>query len=107
MSQKYDTPDEEMQVTITLEDDTEVTCDVVTILDVENKEYIVLLPQDPEGRFDESDVWIYSYSENPDDPNEEPILDFIDDEEEYEKVADAFDEYMDEVEFFDLSDDDE
>ena len=44
----------------------------------------------------------YGYQENPADPNEEPELIYIEDDEEYEKVADAFDEYLDTVEFDEL-----
>lgn len=47
-------------------------------------------------------MWFYGYSENPDDPNEEPELTYIEDDEEYEAVADAFDEYLDSVEFDEL-----
>ena len=101
MSNKFDTPDEDMTVTITLDDDTEITCDVVTILNVEDKDYIVVLPTNTNGRFPEDEVWIYGYAENPDDANEEPELIYIDDEEEYEKVADAFDEYLDALDFDD------
>lgn len=104
MAKNFDTPDEDMTVTITLDDDTEIECDVVTILTVEEKDYIVVLPKDTNGRFDEDEVWIYGYSENPDDPDEEPQLIYIDDEDEYEKVADAFDEYLDELEFDDSED---
>ncbi|MBR1862104.1 MAG: DUF1292 domain-containing protein [Lachnospiraceae bacterium] len=101
MNKKYDTPDEEMTVSITLDDDTEILCDVITILTVEGKDYIAVLPRDTSGRFEEDEVWIYGYRENPEDPNEEPELIYIDDEEEYERVGDAFDEYLDELEFDD------
>ena len=40
----------------------------------------------------------------PDDPNEEPVLDYIDDDDEYEKVSDAFDEYLDNCEFDEMTD---
>ena len=40
--------------------------------------------------------WI---KKNPDDPNEEPVLGYIEDDEEYELVADAFDEFLDSVEY--------
>ncbi|MBR4277831.1 MAG: DUF1292 domain-containing protein, partial [Lachnospiraceae bacterium] len=52
----------------------------------------------------EDEVWIYGYAENPEDPNEEPQLIYIDDEDEYEKAAEAFDEYLDELEFDDSED---
>ena len=35
-------------------------------------------------------------------PNEEPQLDYIDDDAEYEKVEEAFDEYLDSCEFDEL-----
>ena len=96
---KYDNVDEEMTVDITLENDEVVTCAVITILDVDGKDYIVLLPLDENGNNDDGEVWFYGYSENPDDPNEEPELSYIEDDDEYEAVADAFDEYLDSCEF--------
>lgn len=100
----YDT--EEMTVELELEDGTSVTCAIVTILTVSEQEYIVLLPLDEQGENSDGEVWFYRYRENPDDPNEEPILDYIDDDDEYEAVADAFDEYLDSAEFDELIDED-
>lgn len=99
--------DEEMTVELDLEDGTRVTCAIVTILTVNEKDYIVLLPLDENGQNEDGEVWFYGYSENPDDPNEEPELTYIDDDEEYEAVADAFDEYLDSVEFDELVEMDE
>ena len=99
--------DEEMTVELDLEDGTRVTCAIVTILTVNEKDYIVLLPLDENGQNEDGEVWFYGYSENPDDPNEEPELTYIEDDEEYEAVADAFDEYLDSVEFDELVDVDE
>lgn len=97
---------EEMTVDLDLEDGTSVTCAVITILTVAEQDYIVLLPLDESGENTEGEVWFYRYSENPDDPNEEPVLAYIEDDEEYEAVADAFDEYLDNSEFDELVDDD-
>ena len=94
--------EEEMTVTLELDDGQVVDCAVITILEVEGKDYIVLLPLDENGENEDGEVWFYGYSENPDDPNEEPELSYIDDEEEYEKVVDAFDEYLDNAEFDEL-----
>lgn len=94
--------DEEMTVELELEDGTTVNCAIVTILTVEGKDYIALLPINEDGINEEGEVWFYRYSENPDDPNEEPNLDYIDDDDEYDKVADAFDEYLDKCEFDEL-----
>ena len=94
--------DEEMTVDMDLEDGTTVTCSIVTILEVEGKDYIALLPLNEKGENEDGEVWFYRYSENPDDPNEEPELGYIDDDDEYEKVADAFDEFLDNAEFDEL-----
>ena len=96
---KNENLDEEMTVELNLEDGTTVVCAIITILDVDGQDYIVLLPLDENGENEDGEVWFYRYSENPDDPNEEPELGFIDSDEEYEAVADAFDEYLDSVEF--------
>lgn len=89
---------EEMTVELELEDGV-VTCSVVTIFSIGEKDYIALLPLGENADTEEGDVWIYGYSENPDDPNEEPELRYIEDDEEYERVSDAFDEYLDNCEF--------
>ena len=91
------TPDEVMKVELDLTDGSKVTCEVITIIEVNGKDYIALLPDGQDG--EEADVWFYGYSENPDDPNEEPELTYIADDDEYEAVIDAFDEYLDECEF--------
>lgn len=99
MANQKDYEDEEMTVELELEDGSLVNCAVITILTVEKKDYIVLLPLNNEGENEDGEVWFYGYSENPDDPNEEPELTYIADDAEYEKVADAFDEYLDNCEF--------
>ena len=104
---KNENLDEEMTVELNLEDGTTVVCAIITILDVDGQDYIVLLPLDEDGNNDDGEVWFYRYRENPDDPNEEPELGFIDSDEEYEAVADAFDEYLDSVEFDEIIDDEE
>ncbi|MCR4851832.1 MAG: DUF1292 domain-containing protein [Lachnospiraceae bacterium] len=99
MIHEYENSDEEMSVTLTL-DEGDVECAIVTILEVNGRDYIVLQPKDENGEPNANgDVWYYRYSENPDDPNEEPELDYIDDDEEYEAVEDRFQEFLDECEF--------
>lgn len=98
---------EEMTVELDLDDGTSVTCAVVTILTVSNRDYIALLPLNENGDNADGEVWFYRYSENPDDPNEEPELEYIDDDDEYEAVADAFDEYLDASEFDELVDEED
>ena len=99
MSNLNEIPEEEMTVDLELDDGTNVKCTIVTILEVDSKDYIALLPMVDEEDELYGNVWFYGYKENPDDPNEEPELIYIDDEAELEAVADAFDEYLDTQEF--------
>ena len=105
MKENYDA--EEMTVEISLDDGTVVNCAVIAIFPVDDKDYIALLPLDENGDNDDGEVWIYGYKENPDDPNEEPELIYIDDDDEYERVEDAFDEYLDQCEFDEVVEDEE
>ena len=80
-------------VTLTLDNDEVVECAVLTIYQAGDNEYIVLLPIVPEDDMEEeSDVYIYRYTE---DENGEPSLENIQDDEEYDLAADAFDEWLD------------
>lgn len=107
MGKKNDFEEEEMTVELELDDGTNVNCAVITIISVNSRDYIVLLPLNDKGDNEDGEVWFYRYSENPDDPNEEPVLDYIDDDDEYEAVADAFDEYLDNCEFDEIIEADE
>lgn len=96
--------DEEMTVDLELEDGTKVTCAIVTILTVRQKDYIVLLPLDENGENEDGEVWFYRYFEDENDVNSEPELEYTDGDDEYEMVADAFDEYLDNAEFDEIVD---
>lgn len=89
----------DMTVEIELEDGSSVNCAIVTILTVNKKDYIVLLPLDENGENTDGEVWFYGYKEDESDPNVEPELIYIEDDEEYEAVADAFDEFLDDADF--------
>ncbi len=91
--------DTDMTVEIELTDGSKVMCAIVTILTVRSKDYIVLLPLDDNGQAGDGEVWFYGYREDENDPNIEPELIYIEDDDEYEAVADAFDEYLDNEEF--------
>lgn len=95
--------DEEMTVTLTPDDGTELECVVLTIFEAGEKEYIALLPLD--GReAEDGEVYLYRYVE---DINGNPDLENIDSDEEYEIVADAFDELLDSAEYDELVSEDE
>lgn len=86
---------EEITVTLTLDNDEVLECAVLTIYEAGGRQYIALLPLDENGE-EEGDVYIYRYIET--DP-ENPDLENIEDDEEYEIAAYAFDEWLDEQEF--------
>ena len=95
--------EDDMTVELTLDDNSVVTCSVITILTVDQKDYIALLPQNQqEGN--EGEVWFYGYSEDPLNEDAEPVLSFIEDDSVYEAVADAFDEFLDQCEFDEMKD---
>lgn len=99
-----DFAEEEMTVELELDDGTVVNCGIVTILTVKEQDYIVLLPLNEQGQNEDGEVWFYRYSEDENDVNAEPVLDFIEEDEEYEAVAEAFDEFLDSAEFDELVD---
>lgn len=93
----------EATVTLTLDDGTVQECAVLTIFPVDDKQYIALLPLDENGENDDGEVYIYRFQE----VNGEPSLDNIMDDDEYERVADAFDELLDDSEYDELVDADD
>ena len=96
-------PEEEMTVTLTLDDGTELECLVLSIFEAGKRDYIALLPV--EGiESEDSEVYLYRYSE---DENGEPTLDNIESDEEYDIVSDAFDELLDAEEYDELVGEDE
>ncbi len=100
MSDELLNNEENDTVTLTLDDDTEIVCDVITIFPCGDKDYIALLPRD---YGDNSEVYLYEFVEDGD----EPTLLNIDSDEEFEAVSDAFDEWLDSEEFDDMFGEDE
>lgn len=96
--------EEEMTVTLTLDDGTEMECAIITIFEAGKREYIALLPLNEDGQNDDGEVYLYRYSETEDG---EPDLENIEDDEEYEIVAEAFDEFLDSAEYDELVDEEE
>ena len=81
--------EEEMTVTLTLDDNSELECVVVAIFPVQGKDYIALLPLGVE----DAQVYLYRFKHNSDEDLE---LENIEDDEEFEAVADAYDALVDE-----------
>ena len=94
--------DTDILVTLDLDDGTQAECEILTIFTVDEQGYIALLPLNEKGEPNEDgEVFIYRYFE---DEDGNPTLDNIQDDDEYEAVADKFDELLDEEEFEDLDD---
>ena len=75
-------------ITLTMEDDTEVECAILTIFPVDAKEYIALLPLDEEGQNHDGEVYLYAFAHT---ETGAPMLSNIESDEEYNKAAIAFD----------------
>lgn len=95
MNQENMQPDDELQedyVDMVLDDGTELRCDVVAIFPVNGQQYIALLPDKVLEGYEEDEVFLYRYT---DMGNDDIELGQIESDEEYEMVADAFDELLD------------
>lgn len=94
-----DDPDD-IRVTLELDNGEATECAILTIFDIDDQDYIVLVPVDENDEpMQEGEVFIYRYFEDEDGT---PSLDNIASDEEMEKVSDRFDEWLDEQEFEDL-----
>ncbi len=82
-------------ITLTLENDEVLTCKIVARYSVMEQEYIALLPVDENGENEDGEVYLYRFSEEGDSP----VLENIEDDDEYEAAADAFDEWMDDQDY--------
>ena len=97
--------EDDIIVTLELDDGTEVECAILTIFDVKDIDYIALIPLNEDGEGNEDgEVLIYRYAE---DGEGNPSLSNIEDDEEYEIVAERFDEILDEDEFGDDEEEEE
>lgn len=82
---------QEMFVTLDLNDGSQLECQILTIFDVDNQNYIALVPVD-----NDEEVIFYRYFE---DEEGNPSLENIDSDDEFDAVSDRFDELLDEEEF--------
>ena len=96
-----DDNDDDVVVTLDMDDGSEVTCEILTIFDLDEQDYIVLLPIEQDGKAwgDDDTVYIYRYFE---DEEGNASLDNIDNDDEFERVSECFDEFLDEQAFNEL-----
>lgn len=97
----HDHDDEHDLITLSLDDGTELNCMVLEIFSVDGKDYIALQPEEGEG--EEDNVFLYRYIQEDDG---DPQLLNIDDDDEFEAVADAFEEILDSQDYDEMFDDD-
>lgn len=96
-----DEAEAEFTVTLDLDDGRKVECNILTILEADGRDYIALLPcSDAE----EGEVYLYRYTETEDG---QPGLENIVDDDEYDAVVDAFDEWLDAQEYDEIVDEDD
>ncbi len=101
--------DEEIVTMDIYHDDGYTTCVVAAILSVPGFEgrYVALLPIDENGEYSPDDAWFYRYLADESDPDADPEIESITDDNELEAVIDRYDEYRDELAFEELSEEDD
>ena len=91
------------QVTLYLDDNSELLCDILAIYPCGDRQYIALAPADAK---EDSDVYLYRFEGDPDDEESMKLID-IESDEEFEEASDAFDEYLDDLEFDEFMDEED
>lgn len=90
---------ESLTVTLTLENNEELECAVLNIFEADEKEYIALLPLDENGDNTDGQIYLYRFIDN---GEEEPGLENIEEDEEFDRVSAVFNEWLDTQDFGDI-----
>ena len=91
---------ESLTVTLTLENNEELECAVLNIFEADEKEYIALLPLDENGDYTDGHIYLYRFIDNGEE--EEPGLENIEEDEEFDRVSAVFNEWLDTQDFGDI-----
>lgn len=91
---------ESLTVTLTLENNEELECAVLNIFEAEEKEYIALLSLDENGDNTDGQIYLYRFIDNGEE--EEPGLENIEEDEEFDRVSAIFNEWLDTQDFGDI-----
>lgn len=91
---------ESLTVTLTLENNKELECAVLNIFEADEKEYIALLPLDENGDNTDGQIYLYRFIDNGEE--EEPGLENIEEDEEFDRVSAIFNEWLDTHDFGDI-----
>lgn len=82
-------------ISLTLDNDETVECSILTIYEAAGHEYIALLPLNEQGINEDGEVYLYRFHTE----NDIPVLENIEDDDEYEVASDGFDEWLDSQEY--------
>lgn len=91
---------ESLTVTLTLKNNEELECAVLNIFKADEKEYIALLPLDENGDNTDGQIYLYRFIDNGEE--EEPGLENIEEDEEFDRVSAIFNEWLDTQDFGDI-----
>ena len=91
---------ESLTVTLTLENNEELECAVLNIFEADEKENIALLPLDENGDNTDGQIYLYRFIDNGEE--EEPGLENIEEDEEFDRVSAVFNEWLDTQDFGDI-----
>lgn len=93
-------------ITLTDEDGNDMDMEAVAALEIHElgKEYIAVVPTEPNDEFEDGEVLLLIYSENADG---NPVFESLDDPEEFEIASAAFEELIAEMAQEDDDDDDD
>lgn len=86
-------------ITLYLDNDQEVECDILAIFPIKDQFYAALMPQTPVEGYEEGEYFLYRYASDGDNVE----LSDIETDAEWEAVEDKFEELLDEDEFNNMS----
>lgn len=95
MGNKEETIYIEDTMTLYLDNNVEVECDILAIFSIKEQFYIALMPQSTIEGYEEGEYFLYRYQSD----GENVELSDIESDEEWEAVEDKFEELLDEEEF--------
>ena len=102
MNENYEGEELDNIVILNDEDGNEVKFEFLDLVELDNEEYVVLLPVTAEGEEEEGEVVILKVEDNDDEDSEEESYVSIEDEEVLNKVFEMFKEkFKDDFDFVD------
>ncbi|MGN0154124.1 MAG: DUF1292 domain-containing protein [Lachnospiraceae bacterium] len=99
MSKNKETQFTEDTISLILDGNKEVECDILAIFPIKEQFYVALMPQTPVDGYEEGEYFLYRYQSD----GENVELSDIESDAEWEAAEDKFEELLDEEEFNNLS----